>query len=163
MAEHDARRSNFTINGLFFDPLAERVIDYVAGEADLQQADPSVQLAILVTDSPKTSSKMLRGVVCDYVEIEATWRTEVTVVSAERIGAEFERVLIHPRGVGLQLFQRVACCGHLLPDSVASNSTGIGSADYRTSTALAALLQSECVTGQVAAVLPTLPLVEQTD
>src|SRR5262245_59517690 len=30
-AEHDAQRRDFTINGLFFDPLEQRVIDYVGG------------------------------------------------------------------------------------------------------------------------------------
>ena len=34
-AEEDARRRDFTINGLFLDPLDNRVIDYVGGQADL--------------------------------------------------------------------------------------------------------------------------------
>ncbi|MGC4005826.1 MAG: CCA tRNA nucleotidyltransferase [Pirellulales bacterium] len=34
-AEEDALRRDFTINGMFFDPLDERVIDYVGGERDL--------------------------------------------------------------------------------------------------------------------------------
>jgi len=39
-AQHDAQRRDFTINGLFEDPLAqegvERIIDYVGGQQDLQ-------------------------------------------------------------------------------------------------------------------------------
>ena len=35
-AEEDAQRRDFTINGLFFDPVAEKLIDYVGGEADLR-------------------------------------------------------------------------------------------------------------------------------
>jgi poly(A) polymerase len=35
-AEQDAQRRDFTINGLFFDPLEDRVIDYVGGQADLE-------------------------------------------------------------------------------------------------------------------------------
>ncbi|MCH7839073.1 MAG: CCA tRNA nucleotidyltransferase, partial [Planctomycetes bacterium] len=34
-AEQDARRRDFTMNGLFFDPTEDRVIDYVDGRADL--------------------------------------------------------------------------------------------------------------------------------
>ncbi len=34
--EEDAQRRDFTINGMFFDPLAERIIDYVGGTQDLQ-------------------------------------------------------------------------------------------------------------------------------
>jgi poly(A) polymerase len=35
-AEEDARRRDFTINGLFLDPLENKVIDFVAGRSDLQ-------------------------------------------------------------------------------------------------------------------------------
>jgi poly(A) polymerase len=31
----DAQRRDFTVNGMFFDPLADRVIDYVGGQQDL--------------------------------------------------------------------------------------------------------------------------------
>src|SRR5277367_3587141 len=34
-AEEDAQRRDFTINGLFLDPIENRVIDYVGGQADL--------------------------------------------------------------------------------------------------------------------------------
>src|SRR4051812_13130539 len=34
--EEDARRRDFTINGMFFDPLEDRVIDYVGGRVDLE-------------------------------------------------------------------------------------------------------------------------------
>ena len=48
-AEEDARRRDFTINGLFYDLSAERVIDYVGGLGDLGQrqvrtiGDPSIR------------------------------------------------------------------------------------------------------------------------
>src|SRR6186713_1778808 len=35
-AEEDAARRDFTINGMFFDPEAEQVIDYVGGRGDLE-------------------------------------------------------------------------------------------------------------------------------
>src|SRR5882757_9145104 len=35
-AEHDAQRRDFTINGLFYDPIAKQVVDYVHGQNDLQ-------------------------------------------------------------------------------------------------------------------------------
>ena len=34
-AQEDAQRRDFTINGLFFDPIENRVMDYVGGQADL--------------------------------------------------------------------------------------------------------------------------------
>jgi poly(A) polymerase len=35
-AEEDARRRDFTVNGLFYDPFAGEVLDYVGGRADLE-------------------------------------------------------------------------------------------------------------------------------
>jgi poly(A) polymerase len=35
-AEDDARRRDFTINGMFYDPIDERVIDFVGGQDDLR-------------------------------------------------------------------------------------------------------------------------------
>src|SRR5437762_3192641 len=34
--EEDAKRRDFTINGMFYDPAAEQVIDFVGGRADLE-------------------------------------------------------------------------------------------------------------------------------
>lgn len=36
-AAQDARRRDFTINGLFYDPIAKRTIDYVGGREDLRR------------------------------------------------------------------------------------------------------------------------------
>src|SRR6478736_10072809 len=50
-AEHDAQRRDFTINGLFFDPLEDRVIDFIGGQADLNRkivraiGDPLARIA----------------------------------------------------------------------------------------------------------------------
>src|ERR1035438_5642245 len=35
-AEADAQRRDFTVNGLFFDPLTEEIHDWVGGEKDLR-------------------------------------------------------------------------------------------------------------------------------
>ncbi|MBN2360416.1 MAG: polynucleotide adenylyltransferase PcnB [Deltaproteobacteria bacterium] len=49
-AEQDARRRDFTINGLFLDPVAGRVVDYVDGLPDLERrlvrtiGDPEIRL-----------------------------------------------------------------------------------------------------------------------
>ncbi|MHC4499761.1 MAG: CCA tRNA nucleotidyltransferase, partial [Planctomycetota bacterium] len=36
-AGEDAKRRDFTINGMFYDPLEKEVIDYVGGQADLEE------------------------------------------------------------------------------------------------------------------------------
>jgi poly(A) polymerase len=35
-AEEDAKRRDFTINGMFYDPIKEKLLDYVEGQKDLQ-------------------------------------------------------------------------------------------------------------------------------
>ena len=60
-AREDAIRRDFTINGMFYDPLAEKVIDYVGGQQDLADkliraiGDPHERI-----DEDKL--RMLRGV-----------------------------------------------------------------------------------------------------
>src|ERR1700760_1761005 len=34
--EEDAKRRDFTINGMFYDPLADEVVDFVGGKSDLE-------------------------------------------------------------------------------------------------------------------------------
>lgn len=35
-AEHDAKRRDFSINGMFYSPISKRIIDYVSGQEDLK-------------------------------------------------------------------------------------------------------------------------------
>jgi poly(A) polymerase len=105
-AENDAQRRDFTINGLFFDPIAERVIDYVGGIADL---NAGVLRAIGDARARFNEDKlrMLRavrmastfGFVIDPAT-EAAMRAmaaEVTVISAERIAQELRMMLVLER------------------------------------------------------------------
>ena len=112
-AEHDARRRDFTINGLFFDPVAGQVVDYVGGVADLEArvvraiGDPCRRFE-------EDKLRMLRAVrfaaTYDFALDPGTLAAiremadELPVVSGERIGAELRRVLTHAhrrRGVEL--------------------------------------------------------------
>jgi tRNA nucleotidyltransferase/poly(A) polymerase len=101
-AEEDAQRRDFTINGLFFDPIENRIIDFVGGQADL---DARVLRAI--GDSRKRFSedhlRMLRAVrfASRYdFHIEPETARAITEaapklkrISPERIGDELRRML----------------------------------------------------------------------
>ena len=112
-AEHDAQRRDFTINGLFFDPIAETVVDYVGGLADLE-----ARLVRAIGDPQRRFTedklRMLRAVrfaaTYDFALDEATLQAirsmadEATQVSGERVGAELRRILTddsRARGVAL--------------------------------------------------------------
>ena len=126
-AEEDAQRRDFTINGLFFDPLEERIIDYVDGQEDLRRkmvraiGDPHARFA-------EDKLRMLRAVrfaTTFGFQIEPTtfsaiqsMAAEVNIVSAERIGSELGRILVHPqRGLGLQLLRDSGLLAKLMPEA----------------------------------------------
>ena len=104
-AREDAIRRDFTINGMFFDPVAEEIIDYVDGKADIECrmvraiGDPHERI-----DEDKL--RMLRAVrfAATYnFELEqetlaaiTQHATEIRIVSSERIGSEVRRMLSHP-------------------------------------------------------------------
>lgn len=102
-AENDARRRDFTINGLFKDPVSEEVIDFVGGQADIAAGviraigDPAARLG-------EDHLRALRAVrfaarfefAIDPATAEAVRRdaAELRGVSRERIGQEIRLMLL---------------------------------------------------------------------
>lgn len=105
-AEEDAHRRDFTINGMFYDPLTEQVHDYVGGQADLENrilraiGDPHKRME-------EDKLRMLRAVrftarfdfALDQSTADAIRRMvdQITIVSWERIAEELRKMLAHPR------------------------------------------------------------------
>lgn len=125
-AEHDARRRDFTINGLFYDPLEERVVDYVGGVADIEArllraiGDPRARFA-------EDRLRMLRAVrfaaayrlTMDGATLAAIREMAggVVSVSGERIGAELRRVLVDSqRRRGVELLAESRLLAELCPE-----------------------------------------------
>ncbi len=104
-AREDALRRDFTINGMFYDPLTDRVIDYVAGEADLRAGivraigDPKLRFR---EDYLRLLRTIRFAARFDFAIDPATWEALVADaagiagVSAERIFAELDRMLRQP-------------------------------------------------------------------
>ena len=98
-AQQDALRRDFTINGMFYDPLQKKVIDYVGGQKDLK----SKNLRTIGKADERFSEdylRMLRAVrfaaQLDF-EIEKNtliavkkYSGRITKISGERIAAELE-------------------------------------------------------------------------
>ena len=103
-AQQDALRRDFTINGLFYDPLQQAVIDYVGGESDIQRkvvraiGDPGERIAedklrmLRAVRFAATFSFALEPQTLAAVQQHAG---QMVVVSAERIAAEMRRILVH--------------------------------------------------------------------
>ena len=102
--EEDARRRDFTINGMFFDPIDETVIDYVGGREDLAAGivraigDPIARFT-------EDKLRMLRavrfaatfGFALDPATAAAVYhlRQQISQISEERIAQELKRMLSH--------------------------------------------------------------------
>lgn len=100
--QEDARRRDFTINGIFYDPVTDQLVDYVNGQQDLQD-----KIVRSIGDADKRLDedklRMLRAVrfaaTFNFQLDEATARAissrteEIKLVSAERIGDELRRMM----------------------------------------------------------------------
>jgi len=112
-AAEDARRRDFTINGMFYDPLKKEVIDYVSGQSDLKK---KIVRTIGVPEERfgEDYLRMLRAVRFSTqlgFRIEPkTWSAvcsnaqNITKISGERIAMELEGILVNPnRSFGASL------------------------------------------------------------
>ncbi len=126
--EEDAARRDFTVNGLFSDPLTGEIRDYVGGRADLTAkvlraiGDPAARFT-------EDKLRLLRAVRMaarfDLVIESATlaavkaMASQLTVVSAERIADELRKLLSHPnRARGLTLLHETGLLAVVLPEAV---------------------------------------------
>ncbi len=124
--EEDASRRDFTVNGLFYDPIAEQTSDWVGGLTDLRErrirtiGDPECRFA-------EDHLRLLRAVrfaaQLDF-EIDApTWRAlranvpKIASVSAERVRDELWKLFKPPHaGRGLDLLRESGLLELLLPE-----------------------------------------------
>lgn len=126
-AQEDAQRRDFTINGLFYDPIGQCVIDFVGGESDLRAGivraigDPHARIA-------EDKLRMLRAArfaarfdfALDPHTRQAIQReaTTLEVVSAERIAMELRRMLVHDRRArAMELLRDLRLLDVILPES----------------------------------------------
>jgi poly(A) polymerase len=127
--EQDALRRDFTINGLFYDPIADRLIDYVHGKMDLQDR---VIRTIGNPDARFSEDKlrMLRAVrfACDlgFTIVPETWDAiqkhapDILQISRERIRDELIRLFTGPApDEGLSLLYESGLLRHILPEVAA--------------------------------------------
>jgi poly(A) polymerase len=128
-AEEDARRRDFTINGMFYDPVASRVIDYVGGSEDLQRGviraigDPAARLG-------EDKLRMLRAVRLaarlGFTIDAPTWAAirraapEIDRIAWERIGEEIRLILSEgAAGRGFELLHQAGLLAVVLPEIAA--------------------------------------------
>ena len=133
--EEDAQRRDFTINGMFYDPIQMQVLDYVGGEADLHRkvlraiGDPHARM----TEDKLRMLRAVRFAATLEFELDPTTRAavqlmapEMRVVSAERIAQELRKVLAHRTRVrGFQLLAETGLLEVLFPEVLPQTAEGV--------------------------------------
>ncbi len=122
----DALRRDFTINGLFFDPIAGRVIDYVHGAADLRErilrtiGRPEERFRedkLRMLRAVRFSCKLDFRIAPEVIEAIRTSASSILDVSWERIRDEILKILAGPApGRGLDLLYETGLLGRILPE-----------------------------------------------
>lgn len=124
--EGDAKRRDFTINGLFYDPIEGKVLDFVGGRADLETrtlraiGNPAERFA-------EDKLRLLRAVrlatVLDFNIEAGTWNAlcagaaTIHDVSAERVRDELEKILASPQRLrGFDLLDASGLMEEILPE-----------------------------------------------
>ncbi|MFH0793463.1 MAG: CCA tRNA nucleotidyltransferase [bacterium] len=124
--EEDARRRDFTINALFYDPVADKTLDYVGGLADLKAR----QLKCIGNPEHRFEEdalRLLRAVrFAIRFDLKIAPNTRAAIrkcapqihhISAERIQEELVRIFTGPRaGDALLLLDRVGLLHEILPE-----------------------------------------------
>ena len=124
--EEDAKRRDFTINGMFLNPEKDEVIDFVGGRADIEAklvraiGNPSDRFE-------EDRLRMLRAVrfatVLDYKIDNQTWKAlvenaaAINEISAERIREELVKIFLSPDRVrGWDLLDESGLMRVILPE-----------------------------------------------
>ena len=124
--QEDVRRRDFTINGLLYDPVERRVLDYVGGQADIRArrlrtiGDPEQRF-------DEDRLRMLRavrfaarfGFALDAAAADAIRKLapEIRLVSAERVRDEIMKILTEGQARrGFELLDEVGLVKEVLPE-----------------------------------------------
>ena len=126
--QEDVLRRDFTINGLLYDPIEERIIDYVDGLADIERrvvraiGDP---LERFEEDKLRILRAIRFGARGGYSIADETWaavRTmarKINQVSAERIRDELLKVLVEGTPArGVRMLEESGLRQEILPELV---------------------------------------------
>jgi len=126
--EEDASRRDFTINGMFLDPLTGDLLDFVGGRDDLDAGviraigDPAARFAedkLRLLRAVRFAARFGFRIEPQTRMALAEMAPEVRVVAAERLAQELQKILVHPgRARGLALASDLGLVAAILPELV---------------------------------------------
>jgi poly(A) polymerase len=122
----DALRRDFTINGMFFDPLEDRLIDHVGGRDDLRNrvlraiGDPAQRFTedkLRMLRAARMATRFDLAVEPATAAAVRAMAGQLPVVSAERIADELRKLLVDPRRArGVALLDELHLIAVVLPE-----------------------------------------------
>jgi poly(A) polymerase len=125
-AEGDSRRRDFTVNGLFLDPIQERILDFVEGRRDLESrllraiGNPSERFAedkLRLLRAVRFATTLGFEIDPDTWREILVWSPEIHAVSAERIREELVKILLSPNRLrGFDLLDESGLLRQVLPE-----------------------------------------------
>lgn len=125
-AKGDALRRDFTVNGLFFDPIANEILDYVGGRGDLKShllraiGDPSERFAedkLRLLRAVRFATTLGFSIDPPTWSAVQQWAPEIHAVSAERIREELIKILVSPNRLrGFDLLDQSGLLREILPE-----------------------------------------------
>jgi len=127
--EEDARRRDFTINALFYDPLEERLLDFHGGQRDIEQKviraignarERFREDRLRMMRAVRFAARFESGIESGTRQAIIDAASEINQVSAERLHDELTRILTeghsHP---GFVLLDELGLLQVLLPELIA--------------------------------------------
>lgn len=133
-AEKDAQRRDFTINGLFYDPVTDRVLDFVGGQQDLLEkliraiGDPDQRIGedrLRMLRAVRFAARL--GFRIDPQTMEGIRRSAGSIhqISSERIANELRLMFGHPsRTAALDYLRDSTLLEQILPERTAGAAGG---------------------------------------
>ena len=122
-AAEDAARRDFTINAMFYDPVAKKVIDYYRGQADLKNkiirtvGEPAERFGedyLRMLRAVRFSTQLGFAIDPQTKSAICNQAGHITKISGERIAAEIEGILVSPnRAQGVQLLIETGLAGFI--------------------------------------------------
>lgn len=122
----DAKRRDFTINGLFEDPVSGKIFDYVGGLVDLEGkriraiGDPTLRFRedhLRMLRAVRFAARLSFEIDPETTDAIRDQAFQITRISAERIRDELVRILTEGNSRhGLQLLDSTGLLFHLLPE-----------------------------------------------
>ncbi|MCE5277400.1 MAG: CCA tRNA nucleotidyltransferase [Planctomycetaceae bacterium] len=162
-AREDAQRRDFTINGMFYDPLKDELIDYVGGQDDLRRriirtiGRPEQRFGedyLRMLRAARFSVRLGFAIESETAQAIRVLSDKITAISGERIFEELSKMLVRASAAeAMDLLIDLNLAQHIFPDELTADESRLTRARQR----LAKVAPKKNVTLALAALLAETP------